>query len=153
MKVEQRGFTLIELMIVIAILGALIAIALPSYRDYSIRARNSECLSLAAAAKASVGGGMHELAEFSAEDTAYGNGAETRYCASIAIDDDGVITATTRGTGGNPLAIFKLEPARNSAAITWTCREVNNASTSQLPAECRDREISTALTRQQLLSA
>lgn len=137
MQKISHGFSLIELMITIAILGILIAIALPSYQDYSIRAKNSECLSLATTAKTTVGTGIHVLTKFAAEDAAYSNSAETRYCTSITIDDDGVITATTRGTGGSPLAIFELEPTRNSAAITWTCREVNNASTSQLPAECR----------------
>lgn len=128
-----EGFTLVELMIVIAILGILIAIALPAYKDYSIRAKNSECLSLATAAKAAVGTGMDTLDAFSA----YNDSADTRYCASITVDDHGVITATTRETGGDPLAIFELAPERNSAAITWTCREINDAPPSQLPTECR----------------
>ncbi|HEY0660318.1 MAG TPA: prepilin-type N-terminal cleavage/methylation domain-containing protein, partial [Lysobacter sp.] len=62
MKKNQAGFTLIELMIVIAILGILIAIALPAYQDYAIRTKNSECLNVAAAAKLAVadtfGGGV-----------------------------------------------------------------------------------------------
>lgn len=138
MKAVHRGFTLIELMIVIAILSTLVAIAMPAYQNYSIRAKNSECLNLATAAKIAVGEGMHVLAEFSADGTAYGNSGDTRYCASITIDDDGIITATTRGTSGDPLAIFELTPERNAAAITWTCRETNSAPTSQLPAKCRD---------------
>ena len=50
----QKGFTLIELMIVIAILGILIAIALPAYQDYSIRTKNTECLNIAAALKLAI---------------------------------------------------------------------------------------------------
>ena len=54
MKKIQQGFTLIELMIVVAILGILIAIAMPAYQNYTIRTKNSECLNVSAAAKLAV---------------------------------------------------------------------------------------------------
>lgn len=133
----SRGFTAIELMTVIAVLGILVALALPAYQDYSVRARNSECLQLAAGAKLAVGEGMHTLAQFSADGTGYQWSQATRYCASIVLDDEGVITATTRDTGGSPLAVFELAPQRHAAGINWTCRETNQAAPAQLPAECR----------------
>lgn len=133
----ESGFTLIELMIALAILAILMAIALPAYQDLSIRAKNSECLSLAASAKTSVGTGFHTLASFSSESSAYEWAGSTRYCESITIDDDGVITATTQATGGNPAAVFELTPTRGNAGITWTCRETGGTSTAQIPAECR----------------
>lgn len=135
-KSRVKGFTLIELMIVIAILGILIAIALPAFQDYSIRARNTECLTMASKAKAAVGEGLHILDGFSAEGTAF-QGAPTRYCLAIVIDDEGVITATTRNTGADPAAIFELVPTRGAAAIEWECTEINSVATAQLPAACR----------------
>lgn len=133
---RARGFTLIELMIVIATLGILIAITLPAFQDYSIRARNTECLAMASKAKAAVGEGLHILDGFSAERTAF-QGAPTRYCAAIEINDDGVITAATQNTGAAPPAIFELVPTRGTAAIEWECTETNGAAAAQLPAACR----------------
>jgi type IV pilus assembly protein PilA len=88
----QKGFTLIELMIVVAIIGILAAVALPAYQDYTIRAKVTEGLSLAGAAKVAV-------AENSSQGKAYASGwtapAATSNVASIAIDQGtGQITIT-----------------------------------------------------------
>jgi prepilin-type N-terminal cleavage/methylation domain-containing protein len=130
------GFTLIELMIVIAILGILIAIALPAYQDYSIRTKNSECLYLASGAKAAVGETWHTVDNWAASDAGYSFAASS-YCQSITIEDTGQIVAATQATGADTLATFNLTPERRGGRIEWTCSEVNSAPTSQIPAECR----------------
>ncbi|GAB6421366.1 pilin [Bacillus cereus] len=137
----QRGFTLIELMIVIAILGILIAIALPAYQDYTVRTKNAECLNASAAAKLAVTetaqdrGGLDKVTD---TNTGYAFTA-SKYCASIKVETkDGIIvTEGTADTGGNPIAKFKLTPTAADGRIDWACTETNGAKKSQLPAECR----------------
>ncbi|MBN7136890.1 hypothetical protein A7A76_19300 [Lysobacter enzymogenes] len=137
---KQQGFTLIELMIVIAILGILIAIALPAYQDYTIRTKNAECLNVAAAAKLAVAETAQDrggLAQITASNHGYAFEA-TKYCEKIEIEaGKGIITATTKATGASPLAVFKLTPTQSAGRIEWTCTANTNAKKSQLPAECR----------------
>lgn len=139
MKKLQKGFTLIELMIVIAILGILIAIALPAYQDYSIRTKKSECLSVAAAAKLAVaetfGSGV-ALADIDEAAAGYAFQASD-YCASVDIDA-GVITAETQNTGAAAETTFTMTPVSpdNSGRIEWTCTFAGGTAT-QVPSECR----------------
>jgi type IV pilus assembly protein PilA len=122
MKRLQQGFTLIELMIVVAIVGILAAIALPAYQDYVVRSKMSESIAALAACKTSV-------AEFystknSMPDT--GNAGcqttPTKFMASLAVAQ-GVMTATTQNTGATPTnCTLTLTPTglTNNSIGTWT---------------------------------
>jgi type IV pilus assembly protein PilA len=120
----QKGFTLIELMIVIAILGILIAIALPAYQDYSIRTKNAECLNVAAAAKLAVAEFRQSEGAFPADATAAGyTFTGTKYCASVTILA-GVITTTALNTGAAGTYILTPDAGVSGAAtgsIKWVC--------------------------------
>ena len=116
----QKGFTLIELMIVVAIIGILAAVALPAYQDYTIRARVSEGIVLASAAKLSV-------AENAAQGSAFAGGwtapVTTANLSSIKIDADaGFVTATfpaaAGGTDGRNTIIFTPSTSRAAADAT-----------------------------------
>ena len=146
----QKGFTLIELMIVVAIIGILAAVAIPAYQDYTVRARVSEGFSLASAAKTTVA----ENASNAAADLGIGyNGltAATQNVTGVAIAAaTGVITVsyTTRvaPAGSNALV---LTPSSGGAAlaagvpptapIVWACNTAAGTSLENKyrPSECR----------------
>lgn len=144
---QQRGFTLIELMIVIAILGILIAIALPAYQDYTIRTRVSEGLNLAAPAKLAVS--ETRLSENlwpsnNAQAGSYKTVSST-YVTSITVGPGGVITVQYSGNtslGDAQGTTLTLTPSYSST-VEWDCngnRGIGVAGTIPskfLPASCR----------------
>ena len=142
MKAFQKGFTLIELMIVIAILGILAVIALPAYQDYTIRAKVSEGLGLAAPAKLAVvetASALGGLKKVTAANSGY-KFVATDYVDSITIGENGVIKVVTKGTGAKTQPAFTLTPSQASdnieAPIEWACTK-DAGEEKHLPANCR----------------
>jgi type IV pilus assembly protein PilA len=100
MKRLQQGFTLIELMIVVAIVGILAAIALPAYQDYVIRSKMSEGVAAAAACKTSISEYVSTKTAWPADvDSAGCSTLATYYVSSLAVNPNGVIVVTTQNTG------------------------------------------------------
>ena len=125
MKRLQQGFTLIELMIVVAIVGILAAIALPAYQDYVVRSKMSEGVAALAACKTSVAEyvSTHGTNMPADEVTAGCSTTATQYVASLAFDGVNTIHVVTQATGAKP-AECTLMLVANTASLpeitTWT---------------------------------
>lgn len=134
---KQQGFTLIELMIVIAVIGILLSFAVPAYRDYIVRARVSEGLNLAEAAKLAVA--ETSIAKnslpTSQEDTGYKSPVPTENVQSIEIGHKGVITVTyTKAAGyGTLLLVPSMDESGN---LIWSCNR-GSLPRQYRPSNCR----------------
>jgi type IV pilus assembly protein PilA len=154
MQKVQKGFTLIELMIVIAIVGILAAIALPAYQDYTVRAKMSEPMAYLAEAKTTLSEYYATRGEFpTAAQAGLNTNPDTEIVASIKYNDsdDGIVAVTLKanvipGETGSGVG-FSLSPitVTGSRSVQWICGSVDSAGTDittvvpakYLPSTCR----------------
>jgi type IV pilus assembly protein PilA len=138
----QQGFTLIELMIVVAIIGILAAVALPAYQDYTVRAKTSEVVLAASGGKTAVAEAYQTLGHMPANAASAGiSGQTSPYVASVAYTTTGatvgVLTATASAkeskiAGSN---VVLTGTADTNGVITWVC--TGSILPKYMPSNCR----------------
>lgn len=141
---EQQGFTLIELMIVVAIIGILAAIAIPAYQRYVVRSQISEGLSLSAGAKASVSEYYMDHGDWPSDNSEAGLAANTEiagtYVTQVTVQN-GVIDVEYGGEANaviDGMALQLTPDATNPGSVAWLCASAGaEIENKHLPAACR----------------
>jgi len=161
MKAMQKGFTLIELMIVVAIIGILAAIALPAYQDYTVRSRITEGLNLAESAKTMLGTDATSVNDLDIAVAAWnrqanGNGATSKYVKSVLMDatagdekrgeltvtfddaavgvkngQDTLVLTPWINDGTNKIRLAKALTDGVAGNLDWSCQSVTNATATK----------------------
>jgi type IV pilus assembly protein PilA len=143
----QKGFTLIELMIVVAIIGILAAVALPAYQDYTKRAKMSEVILAASACRTSVTE-IYQTSLTASLPVAGAWGCEasvstSTYVAQIATNAAGAVQATSQNIGAGANGTIILRPVLNpagDAVAGWLCGP-GSVDAKFLPGSCRDTTV------------
>jgi type IV pilus assembly protein PilA len=143
MKSMQKGFTLIELMIVVAIIAILAAIAIPAYQNYLIRTQVSEGAVLSGGAKVAESEFYSNTGHFPTKPESAGLPATAtstngKYVESVTTNNTGLITAVFGKEANDAIKTktFVLSPVTNSGSIAWSCTK-STVDPKYLPSSCR----------------
>jgi|SRR5918992_79187 type IV pilus assembly protein PilA len=145
MRKVQQGFTLIELMIVVAIIGILAALAVPAYQDYAVRAKVKEGLDLAGPAKTAVSEFWSSKTRLPSSNASAGlppsGNIQGKYTASVGVNNNGVITITYNNVESKidtkTIVMTPTTTGTDGAAVKWDCATGGSVDGKYRPAECR----------------